>query len=281
MNLLAASQLRRKRRDRAWFQWRARAEVLERRLAFHLRKYFMTERARVLRLLNQTSLRAAEIDEEDDGEEFTLSVSLVELQRKLKQAQEENNEDWEEALLIILLLMAAGITSMTVLELGFDFEGTPSKTETWTKAFLATALALVAAASLRKIISIIVDAQAKRQSLPRTISRINDAYATFIKSRTPGIASDMIGKVASMAQQIAILQLGVPLDDLRQTWVQQVRPSRRESHYELDGETRKIGEEFKPGLKFPRDPNAPIEETINCGCWLMIQQVRKERRKAA
>lgn len=280
--ILTASQLRRKRRDRAWKQWRAKADLMERRFAFHLRKYFMTERARMVQLLNRLSLQAAEFDENEiDQEPFMLSVGLTELHKRLQQEQEENNDEWEESFLLLLLLMAAGITSMTVLELGFDYEETPEKTESWAKMFLEAALILVAATSLRKIISIIVDAQQKRQSLPKTISRINDAYATFIKGRTPGIASDMIGKVASMAQQIAILQLPVPIEDLRQTWVSMRDDRVRDSHADLDGEVRKVGEEFKTNLKFPRDPNAPIEEVANCRCWLMVAQVRKERKKAA
>ena len=40
----------------------------------------------------------------------------------------------------------------------------------------------------------------------------------------------------------------------------------RSSHVELDGQIRAIGEEFKPGLKFPLDPDAPAGEVINCRC---------------
>lgn len=40
----------------------------------------------------------------------------------------------------------------------------------------------------------------------------------------------------------------------------------RPSHEMLDGETVKIGEEFLPGLRYPGDPGADAEETINCRC---------------
>lgn len=286
--ILTASQLRRKRRDRAWKQWRARADALEKRLQFHLRKYFVTERARVMRVFNRLSLRAAEIDDEDDDvEPFVLPVSLAELQKKLQEEQQTNNEEWAALLLLLLLLMAKQITSMMVFELGFEPDDLPTspgpnqtlpeKTETWTKAFLAGALALISASILKKILTVVAQAQQKPQSLTQTINQINQIYATFIKSKAPGIAGNMVGTVASMAQQIAILSLPVPIEDLRQTWVSMRDEKVRDSHQELDGVERTVGDEFKPGLKFPRDPNAPIEEKINCRCWLMVAQIKKKK----
>lgn len=284
MNILTASQLRRKRRDRAWQQWIERSERHKRRLEFALRKYFVVERARVLRILSRIGLQAAEA-------EPLPEVQLAELRRRLEQELEENNEDWEDSLLILLLIVAAQFTNITTFDLDFDledFEETtdrnsptpiPVQTETWTRQFIEAALVLIAATTLKRIIGIIADAQQKKKSVPATITSINEAYERFIRNRTPGIASDLVGKVASMAQQIAILQLPVPIEDIRQTWVSMRDEKVRDSHQDLDGETRKVGEEFKTGLKFPRDPRAPIAESINCRCWLIIEQVKK--RKAA
>ncbi len=242
----------------------------------------------MLRLLNRIALRAADAELEDVPAPFS-EVPLSELRRQLERQMEDNNDDWEESLLILLLWTAAGFTSLTVFDLDFDFDDLeytsdartptpiPVATENWTRQFLEAALALIAATTLKKILGIIVDAQQKKQSVPATITSINEAYERFIRNRAPGIASDLVGKVASMAQQIAILQLPVPVEDIRQTWVSMRDAKVRDSHQDLDGETRKFGEEFRPGLKFPRDPNAPIEESINCRCWLMVQQVRKAK----
>jgi len=40
----------------------------------------------------------------------------------------------------------------------------------------------------------------------------------------------------------------------------------RDAHIPLDGKTVRYGEEFKPGLKRPHDPDADPSETINCRC---------------
>ncbi len=46
----------------------------------------------------------------------------------------------------------------------------------------------------------------------------------------------------------------------------------RDSHRELDGQVRRVGEEFKPGLRYPGDPAAPLEETVNCRCILVAAE---------
>jgi len=284
--LLTAVQLRRKRRDRAWFLWLQRSEKYRKRLESMLRKYFSVERRRVIAALKHGAFTASLADPLAD-------VSLPDLERRLQLEIEDNNNDWESVLLLLLLATAAGFTSSTAFELEFepdDIDETipqdgsvpiPVETNNWTRQFIEAALLLIAATSLKRIISVIADAQQKKQSLPATITRINEAYEKFIRNRAPGIASDLVGKVASMAQQIAILKLPVPIDEIRQTWVSMRDAKVRDSHQDLDGETRKFNEEFRPGLKFPRDPNAPIEETINCRCWLMIERAKKARPKAA
>jgi hypothetical protein len=51
-------------------------------------------------------------------------------------------------------------------------------------------------------------------------------------------------------------------------WVASNDATTRTSHMELDGRRVKPGEEFKPGLRFPNDPNGAPEEVINCRCVL-------------
>lgn len=267
-----------------------RSEKFRKRLEFALRKYFAVERSKVLAVVRHAGLRAAEVD---PNAEPLPDIQLDELRKKLEQELEDNNQDWEDSLLVLLLLVAASFTNVTTFELDFQIDDLedvtdknsptpiPVKTESWTREFVQAALALIAATTLKRIIGVIQDAQKKKLSVPATITHINEAYEKFIKNRVPGIASDFVGKVASMAQQLAILQLPVPLEEIRQTWVSMRDAKVRDSHQELDGVTRKVGEEFKPDLKFPRDPQAPIEEVANCRCWLMIQRAEKAESRAA
>jgi len=49
-------------------------------------------------------------------------------------------------------------------------------------------------------------------------------------------------------------------------WVASNDATTRESHRELDGRVVAPGEEFKPGLRYPNDPNGAADEVINCRC---------------
>ena len=63
-----------------------------------------------------------------------------------------------------------------------------------------------------------------------------------------------------------------------QVWNQVDRPTKRDIHETMNGQERSIGELFDSGsgaqLRFPRDPDAPIADTVNCICWLETNVVR-------
>ena len=40
----------------------------------------------------------------------------------------------------------------------------------------------------------------------------------------------------------------------------------RRDHRRMDGETVPIDAKFSNGLRFPRDPDGPADEVINCRC---------------
>lgn len=52
-------------------------------------------------------------------------------------------------------------------------------------------------------------------------------------------------------------------------WISERDEDVRESHQELDGQIRAIGEDFKSNLRYPGDDRAPAEEVINCRCVLL------------
>lgn len=49
-------------------------------------------------------------------------------------------------------------------------------------------------------------------------------------------------------------------------WITAHDDAVRESHRELDGQTRKLGVEFKANLRYPHDPSGSAAETIQCRC---------------
>jgi uncharacterized protein with gpF-like domain len=51
-------------------------------------------------------------------------------------------------------------------------------------------------------------------------------------------------------------------------WATQGDKRVRQSHEKIDGQVRKDGEPFPNGLRYPRDPAGPPEETKKCRCTL-------------
>lgn len=61
-------------------------------------------------------------------------------------------------------------------------------------------------------------------------------------------------------------------NELNRTWVTRRDPDVRHSHQSMHGQKRPFGQSFTSGrgssLRFPADPNAPIEEIAHCRCVL-------------
>lgn len=280
--ILTAEQLKRARMKRAFNQWRRLAARFEKQLTSLLRKFFETERRAVVsRLRSRVQFGAASEPDSIDSTELD-TLSLEELRKALARTLQDHNDEWQDSFETILEAIAAQFMTATVRELSDSL--TPPQEEpatSWVGPVVTTALGLIAVSTLSRVIANVKDARSERRTLDQAVDKINELYSTFIKNRVPGIVGDLAGKVASLAQQIAVSSLDLSPEEVRQTWISMRDAHVRESHHELDGETRALGEEFKPDLKFPRDPDAPIEETINCRCWLMIERVRESRRRAA
>lgn len=82
------------------------------------------------------------------------------------------------------------------------------------------------------------------------------------EARALTIARTEVGHAASSAKWIQYKAENV--DEIQ--WVTSGDDTVRESHAELDGEIRRVGDAFRPHLRFPRDPEGPAGEVINCRC---------------
>ena len=65
-------------------------------------------------------------------------------------------------------------------------------------------------------------------------------------------------------------------------WVSRGDPKVRRSHRQLHGRVRKMGKSFKhfatgQQLRFPGDPEAPLDEIINCRCGLLLVPAAQAR----
>lgn len=91
-----------------------------------------------------------------------------------------------------------------------------------------------------------------------------------IDARAEVITKTELGRVYSTAAQKRLEQAAAAVPGLKKVWVHAGHPRRpRITHLAADGQVRDVDEPFIIGgqpMMYPRDPAAPIEEVINCGC---------------
>jgi len=99
---------------------------------------------------------------------------------------------------------------------------------------------------------------------------IDEGRFASISLRAETITKTEMGRAFSEAAQLRMEQAAEHVEGLKKKWVHAGHPMKaRPTHVAIDGQLRPVGEPFNVGgvsMMFPRDPAAPIGETINCGC---------------
>jgi len=98
------------------------------------------------------------------------------------------------------------------------------------------------------------------------------AHGTRLTTWANGLAEHAAAATVEGARyEAAEAAPGVARDDVRRQWITRKDAKVRPTHMEAHGQMRQLGEDFKVGtaaLRFPGDPQGPIEETANCRCKL-------------
>ncbi len=110
------------------------------------------------------------------------------------------------------------------------------------------------------------------QEVAAAIGKTLDGPGIFnsIAERAEVITKTEMGRVFSEASQLRMEQAAEHVVGLEKQWLHVGHPMKpRITHLAAHGQHVPVNEPFKIGgglMMFPRDPGAPIEETIHCGC---------------
>jgi hypothetical protein len=109
------------------------------------------------------------------------------------------------------------------------------------------------------------------QEVAKAIGKSIDAGRfKSIAVRAETITKTEMGRVFSEATELRMEQAADHVAGLEKEWRHVGHPKiPRLTHLAADGQHVPVGEPFDIGgvrMMFPRDPGAPLEETINCGC---------------
>lgn len=101
-----------------------------------------------------------------------------------------------------------------------------------------------------------------------TYRRNRIAFRAEVIARTEGLRALHEGAESGLQQAIDAGKVDAAL--IERVWYAAHDPRTRSSHRAMQGQKRAFGAPFKSGdgfdLRYPGDPNAPIEETANCRC---------------
>lgn len=110
------------------------------------------------------------------------------------------------------------------------------------------------------------------QEVAKAIGKNLDDPSIFksIAERAEVITKTEMGRVFSKATQLRMEEAVKHVDGLEKQWIHAGHPKNpRPSHLAAHGQHVAVDKPFDIGGKammFPRDPTAPLNETINCGC---------------
>lgn len=102
---------------------------------------------------------------------------------------------------------------------------------------------------------------AVREKLPDLTEELRRIFGSK-DARALTIARTETGHAASGARFEQMKAVGIA----KHQWISSRDAHVRESHEQLDGEIREIGQDFAPGLERPHDPDAPADQVVNCRC---------------
>jgi SPP1 gp7 family putative phage head morphogenesis protein len=161
-------------------------------------------------------------------------------------------------------LLAAKIGWQSLMDqVGLDiaFEGADPRV----LALLAARTQKIVGASIRardRITDAIGTGIDKGESTSQIVERVHAVHREAYVGQAKVVAETEVGSVFGNARYVAMQEAGIGKSEWLTSRMSNVRPS----HAAQDGEVRNLGEPFPNGLRWPQEPGAPPEESMNCHC---------------
>jgi len=247
-------------------QWKAKVlefAPIERQYLAALRRYFHEQQDEVLRRLMDSAFstqHSALAMETKDIEEI-----LFVLDAETDRLREVSRPHFQRA-----LRQGGQAVWVEVGAIGAFGEEAPSAvTRLRVQLDRVGSIARTARERVRRAIEAGLNAPGGAEGVAQIASRIREVYARLSAGQALTIARTETARAYNEGRDEAMTQSGVEETE----WLTARDESVRDSHL-IDGETRRRGEPFSNGLRYPNDPLGAPGETINCRC-VAIPVVRR------
>lgn len=123
-----------------------------------------------------------------------------------------------------------------------------------------------------KIMSTITKGVENGKTIDEITDDLTDNFTNVenIQGRAATIARTETLTAISIGQAAAMQDASKVIPNLKKMWITADDDRVRKTHEALDGDVRAWDKSFKSGLKFPRDPDGEVGETINCRCTFIM-----------
>jgi HK97 family phage portal protein len=123
----------------------------------------------------------------------------------------------------------------------------------------------------KQIKNVIADSFGDQVAPGEIASRIRDVFDNISTGRAMTIARTETLSAVSVGQDLKAQEFKAAYPKeaarMKRIWISAQDEKVRDNHQDYDGKMVELGEEFAPGLKFPRDPDCTdAGEVINCRC---------------
>lgn len=124
--------------------------------------------------------------------------------------------------------------------------------------------------TLGKVRSVLDKAIQTEMDIDSVVDSLDQSVETFAVGRSKVIARTEVLTDVSVGHEVKRQQIAESLpqvaDKMKKMWVTARDNKVRDEHDHMDGEVVGKDDNFSNGLKFPRDPNGPAHEVVNCRC---------------
>ena len=169
--------------------------------------------------------------------------------------------------------VARTFTDQAVIARGFDFAGFPKGMDAFLNSYVPPLVdytqGLIDKNTMDSIKKVLRDG-VKNGIAPRELKdQIQAKFDNWTRSRPAVIARTEVGRI-QVQTQIELIKERGDTKDIYLMWTTARDNRVRDSHMQVEDEVIQFGDTFSNGLRYPMDPEAPVEEVANCRCALVV-----------
>lgn len=191
---------------------------------------------------------------------------------RFKQAQKRASQATVARITVTLRDVARSFSSRAVIGTAFvPFgQGLNDVVERYLKTHVPRLADRLSTATRRRVMAEIIQGLRDGEGFADIASRVRSVYSNWQRSRPGLIAETEVGMISALSEWSTLDQIP-GIENIFKVWITRQDDRVRETHEIQHEEKRPWRDRFRNGLLYPREPQGPAREVINCRCLLLYE----------